>query len=317
MDGQFSDVFIWVMPQMQDGSAWSIDSKQVSYHVVSEDVVTLQITRRRPIVKVEHVESGVAGMPPLVKAAESVASLGSAEDLHSSFDKQKPLTPAGSKRIFEVIVAQAGDKPANDDASIESASSSGHNDEPSSAKDVGRKVRKCNAKLCSVTGCTKFGHGKPLPADDLGPCGRRCVRHGGGVKCAAEGCTMRATSARCVRHGGGTRCSVADCNSFSQGKSLVADQFGPPGYRCVRHGASHRAGPRCTEVGCSNYAVGGSRVDGMRRCIRHGGGRRCNVEGCQKFCVGRNVTEADKFGVPGGRCRLHHGSEAASAASNA
>merc|ERR1719193_1644613 len=63
------------------------------------------------------------------------------------------------------------------------------------------------------------------------------------------------------------KCSIEGCSTSSHGRVFNVDRFGPPGYRCCRHG----------------------------------GGRRCSIEGCSALSEGR-VPNVDRFGPPGHRC---------------
>lgn len=56
------------------------------------------------------------------------------------------------------------------------------------------------------------------------PCGKFskfCVRHGGGKRCATDGCHKSAQSgtSHCVRCGGGRRCQVLGCTKVARGKT--------------------------------------------------------------------------------------------------
>eukprot|EP00397_Hematodinium_sp_SG-2012_P035677 GEMP01038409.1.p1 GENE.GEMP01038409.1~~GEMP01038409.1.p1 ORF type:complete len:428 (+),score=71.79 GEMP01038409.1:138-1421(+) len=422
MNGSFDNVFIWVTPKVQDGSAWSLNAKQVSYEIDSDNVVTLRIIQRHNAVKVEpsedteapsfdcevfavpsamtpndpkpeadcdadarrnnavndnvcQVDNAKTGsqrvcswtlVPPgrpseskkedaftpgqevIESGSQSAKSAYPSSSLSntSSTQEQHPATyPRRSKRIMENYSSRALKRTSTHTVRESSTlalyvSEAGHprkrlKPDASAGNDLDRQAVddgsprgvKSNRKQrrpilrpnCNVEGCARCAQGRLLlQADKYGPPGRRCVRHGGGVKCGLEGCTKRSVGRvvvasgpggndhlpqrRCVQHGGGRRCSVPNCMTFSQGKSRVADQFGPSGLRCMRHGA----GTRCSAEGCPNFGVGPS-PDGTRVCIRHGGGRRCTVEGCMKFCVGRGAVEPDHFGPPGGRCRGHGG----------
>mmetsp|Transcript_32109 Transcript_32109/g.60322 ORF Transcript_32109/g.60322 Transcript_32109/m.60322 type:complete len:327 (-) Transcript_32109:263-1243(-) len=81
-----------------------------------------------------------------------------------------------------------------------------------------------------------------------------CLRHGGGRRCAHEGCTKSADKQFCVAHGGGRRCKHEGCNKSAQGGSKMF---------CYAHGG----GTTCLEDGCSKSAQGSTRY-----CFAHGGG---------------------------------------------
>jgi len=98
-------------------------------------------------------------------------------------------------------------------------------------------------------------------------------------------------------------CAIEHCTNLTQGKVLMADEFGSPGPRCARHGG----GRRCSKNGCIKIAKG-KVGDGEQRCARHGGGKRCNVDSCRKIAKG-DVTVKDEHGMPGSRCGFHGGGE--------
>ena len=85
-----------------------------------------------------------------------------------------------------------------------------------------------------------------------------CKKHGGGKRCAEEGCEKSALGATgmCIRHGGGKRCANEGCEKSALGATAY----------CVRHGG----GKRCAEEGCEKSAQNATDM-----CTRHGGGLRC------------------------------------------
>jgi len=138
--------------------------------------------------------------------------------------------------------------------------------------------------------------------------------------CSVDGCTKHGKGAivtvadsfgppglRCLRHGGGIRCSINGCTTSYRSHISLADEFGPPGLRCKRHGG----GNRCSIKGCTVSSQGlVPHADDFgspgRRCARHGGGSRCSVNGCGVRAVGR-VAATDSFGPVGLRCSRHRG----------
>jgi len=73
-------------------------------------------------------------------------------------------------------------------------------------------------RRCSATGCHSFGQGPSVQrGDTCGPPGPRCVRHGGGNKCAVKS-------------------GVRSCGKMALGTKRGPDAYGDKGYRCKRHG---------------------------------------------------------------------------------
>eukprot|EP00397_Hematodinium_sp_SG-2012_P035049 GEMP01037655.1.p1 GENE.GEMP01037655.1~~GEMP01037655.1.p1 ORF type:complete len:486 (+),score=115.73 GEMP01037655.1:55-1512(+) len=174
---------------------------------------------------------------------------------------------------------------------------------------------------CNVVDCNRYSQGKVADADNDGPAGKRCVRHGCVVhhsRCNVAGCTrfsqgkvvktdnFGTPGRRCNCHGGGTRCIVPNCTSAGQ-RVVPADDNGPAGRRCIRHGGR----TKCGIEECPNYA---QRAQDPPRCIQHGGKpagdagprARCDVEGCARFSQ-RKVVDKDEFGPAGKRCVKHGG----------
>lgn len=112
---------------------------------------------------------------------------------------------------------------------------------------------------------------------------------------------------RCIKHGA-RQCSVMNCKRLSCARMVVADEHGPPGRRCHLHG---RAVARCCNVpGCTrqprNRIASADQFGAAGlRCRTHGGGR-CNVAGCQQRAWG-SVTRDDEQGPSGQRCYSHGG----------
>ena len=106
-----------------------------------------------------------------------------------------------------------------------------------------------------------------------------CKRHGGGMRCAHEGCVKAAQGTRelCIQHGGGKQCSHDKCVRAVVSRGL-----------CKRHGG----GKRCSQEGCNKAAQGG-----LELCITHGGAKQCSHSECVKVVVSR------------GLCREHGGSK--------
>uniref|UniRef100_H3HDV8 WRKY19-like zinc finger domain-containing protein n=1 Tax=Phytophthora ramorum TaxID=164328 RepID=H3HDV8_PHYRM len=89
-----------------------------------------------------------------------------------------------------------------------------------------------------------------------------CVRHGGGKRCTAEGCTARAKHfGRCWRHGGSVECKAPECCNRAKSRGF-----------CWSHGG----GTKCKTGACEKIAIS----NGL--CWAHGGGKRCIVPGCRK-----------------------------------
>ena len=137
-------------------------------------------------------------------------------------------------------------------------------------------------KRCAVEGC---------PKADVG--GGRCVAHGGGRRCSREGCTKGAQGPLfCVAHGGGKRCAVDGCGQPAHYNGACPKHGG--GKFCSHEGCgkwdagfgfcrAHGGGRRCLVEGCETAA----RNRGL--CIRHGGGHTCTVEGCTRTAKTRNL----------------------------
>ena len=55
-----------------------------------------------------------------------------------------------------------------------------------------------------------------------------CVKHGGGKKCAHEGCVRvaRGRTLYCAAHGGGVRCKMEGCNRVAIGKMQLCRAHG-------------------------------------------------------------------------------------------
>eukprot|EP00929_Paragymnodinium_shiwhaense_P029272 TRINITY_DN16810_c0_g2_i1.p1 TRINITY_DN16810_c0_g2~~TRINITY_DN16810_c0_g2_i1.p1 ORF type:complete len:727 (-),score=143.85 TRINITY_DN16810_c0_g2_i1:675-2855(-) len=182
--------------------------------------------------------------------------------------------------------------------------------------DIGPRCYK-HIMPCDVPNCKTPGTGTVSNADDWGPPGWRCYRHGA-QRCEVPGCmrqeceqVLRADAygqpgRRCWLHStsGKGMCSVDGCFAPACGSKLkAADEFGPRGYRCSRHG-----GAACSVAGCRREAWGAVKErdwwgDPGKRCYKHGG-VRCSVEGCEALprC---QVRVADSFGSPGPRCERH------------
>lgn len=108
--------------------------------------------------------------------------------------------------------------------------------------------------LCAVKGCLK--NGRPIG------CSYKCGEHGGGRRCAIEGCNNLSRSrvsepARCGRHGAVPDCAVDGC-------TVKADL---PSKKCRKHGSL-----KCVATGCANVPIGP-----LHRCVRHGGGYRRKI----------------------------------------
>lgn len=93
------------------------------------------------------------------------------------------------------------------------------------------------------------------------------MRHGGGRRCAVEGCgcVAQTGSSVCLKHGGGKKCSAPACSRSVP----IINNF------CLQHRGT------CIEEGCQR-----TRASEMTdRCVLHGGGKvgvpMCQVEGCE------------------------------------
>jgi len=99
-----------------------------------------------------------------------------------------------------------------------------------------------------------------------------------------------------VRHA----CIVQNCSQRGQ-FFVFLDEFGGPGYRCLKHGRI------CCIKGCIKPGKRELPEDSMGptgpRCMLHGGGVTCGVRGCEALAWRRKDT--DKFGPGGLRCSRH------------
>jgi len=117
----------------------------------------------------------------------------------------------------------------------------------------GSSGRKNNHKFCTFEGCHKMAHG---------PTYLFCLRHGGGYRCQAPGCTRSAYSTKyCSRHGGGPRCQWEGCSKGAISNSSY----------CRRHGG----GSRCQHPNCPEGAR-----QGFNFCLNHGGFNPCAYPNC-------------------------------------
>lgn len=132
----------------------------------------------------------------------------------------------------------------------------------SSTKSLGPSAS-AKKERCQVLGCMRFSRDRRA---------RRCIRHGGGRRCALEGCGKAAKSSAdfCIAHGGGRRCFTAGCTKSSAG----------PLQLCIAHGG----GKRCQRQGCPKAAQGKTGL-----CIAHGGGRRCQRRDCTRSSHGASL----------------------------
>lgn len=106
------------------------------------------------------------------------------------------------------------------------------------------------ASKCRFPGCIRLNQGGG------------CIRHGGGRRCAVDGCPNASQAmGKCKRHGGGSRCRVQDCNRSSQSSGL-----------CRTHGG----GKLCVHPGCKKG------IQRHGKCSTHGGCRKCSVDGCSR-----------------------------------
>jgi hypothetical protein len=167
------------------------------------------------------------------------------------------------------------------------------------ARPVKRKYRMCahpgckpNRALGATGMCKSHGGGKRCAHEgciySAEGATNFCKSHGGGKRCAHKGCAKSAdgATAYCVTHGGGKRCAHEGCTKGAEG----ATDF------CVRHGG----GKRCALKGCTKSAEGATDF-----CVRHGGGKRCAHKGCTKGA--RGATEFCKGHGGGKRCAHKEG----------
>jgi len=131
-----------------------------------------------------------------------------------------------------------------------------------------------------------------------------CIAHGGGTKCAAEGCSNTAKEGGlCKGHGGGKRCQEEGCPKSAQERGLCIAHGGgrqckgPNCTKLAKAGGlciSHGGGTRCHTEGCNNSA------QSRGLCKGHGGGKRCKDEGCNKFARvdGTCIEHSRSAGVP-------------------
>jgi len=183
-------------------------------------------------------------------------------------------------------------------------------------------TRRNQNAMCAIEGCTKFSQSRVRAADQFGPPGNRCKRHGGGYRCSAPGCNNWSQGrvhvqdrwghpgSRCLSHGGGPKCVVHGCGKKAQSSLLVGSPLLDPSdhpMRCVKHGGRNKCVvPGCMSLKQSTVQVPDAFGAPGNRCKRHGGGVRCSVTECMKHPQGK-VFEEDAFGGPGPRCRRHGG----------
>lgn len=103
--------------------------------------------------------------------------------------------------------------------------------------------------MCNILRCCSRALTEVMVSDTWGPPGGRCQKHGGGTRCAFEGCNNGTKyrilepdeygppGFRCVSHGGGPRCNIPFCSRAAAGRytAQIADIFGPIGPRCCWH----------------------------------------------------------------------------------
>ena len=179
---------------------------------------------------------------------------------------------------------------------------------------LGLRQQQSKPWACSADGCDALAAGRVEHADNFGPAGWRCVKHGA-RRCNVESCKRFARAVvrlqdsngppgrRCELHSGKAKwCIVEGCNRWPCEFRRRADEHGPTGYRCQLHGGG------CSVPGCRKHAWGRvEETDGHgaagRRCWQHGG-KACGVSGCTQP-PRRLVKTADGFGPPGVRCDDH------------
>lgn len=144
-----------------------------------------------------------------------------------------------------------------------------------------------------------------LSPETFGPA--RCQRRRCQPPCEVEGCRRKASRMkliadsygppgwRCDPHGGRLPCNVPECPHSSVGRVRWDDKFGLAGHRCYQHGAR-----RCEVALCQRPASGG-------RCSLHRETMRtCNALGCKNRPLGL-VAVSDALGAAGYRCGTHGG----------
>mmetsp|Transcript_6929 Transcript_6929/g.12970 ORF Transcript_6929/g.12970 Transcript_6929/m.12970 type:complete len:324 (-) Transcript_6929:372-1343(-) len=101
--------------------------------------------------------------------------------------------------------------------------------------------------MCVEEGCSKYSV--------VGAVGdtTRCIAHGGGKRCQAQGCSKSAVGStdHCIAHGGGKRCKLLGCTKAARGST----------HFCITHGG----GKRCLAVGCMKVVEGSTAF-----CVNHG-----------------------------------------------
>lgn len=152
-----------------------------------------------------------------------------------------------------------------------------------------------------------------MAADEIGPVGWRCRKHGGGNICNIANCgkiSIRTTNLaddlgpaghRCTAHTGSV-CNVIGCTLYSVTTVPEADNLGEPGLRCQKHGKICVV-TDCTRIGVRKLPEDSIGRDGYR-CHHHGGAYACCASGCMS--IGRHLIRApDRFGPAGFRCSAH------------
>ncbi|KDO22485.1 hypothetical protein SPRG_12767 [Saprolegnia parasitica CBS 223.65] len=152
-------------------------------------------------------------------------------------------------------------------------------------------VRHGGKKLCAFPDCNRNAR-----------LGKFCSLHGVVTHkrhCNEDGCLKMAHArGKCVRHGGGRRCAHPECPSHARHKgycsrhAILMMPLTPPhqleakmdmtispaarwpggnGFVAFRLGSTKK---QCTFPDCTR------RAHARRMCVRHGGGRKCSVEEC-------------------------------------
>eukprot|EP00397_Hematodinium_sp_SG-2012_P028412 GEMP01029914.1.p1 GENE.GEMP01029914.1~~GEMP01029914.1.p1 ORF type:complete len:217 (+),score=51.36 GEMP01029914.1:38-688(+) len=200
MLGAFSDAFIWVTPKVQDGSSWSIDAETVTYEINSDNIVTLRIIKRHSAVKVEPAEEAELSRRAAVFSAGPVLKPHPVQPASSSTPENDAPEPAGaSLSIFDKEslsnrrepprkrrkrrVAPGEENRLPSDGQGEQGQAISFESPAASVRRQHNGVSACTKQHCTVPGCGKFVQGR-LCVDQSGSLGGRCVRHGGGSRCA-------------------------------------------------------------------------------------------------------------------------------------
>eukprot|EP00397_Hematodinium_sp_SG-2012_P036068 GEMP01038895.1.p1 GENE.GEMP01038895.1~~GEMP01038895.1.p1 ORF type:complete len:436 (+),score=80.08 GEMP01038895.1:53-1309(+) len=199
----------------------------------------------------------------------------------------------------------------------------------------------CNVPFCA----SKVRHMPTRFIDMFGVPGLRCPVHFVDRRCQVVNCKNLAFGnataiSRCRDHGGGFVCDIPDCTKAAACHHVMrtADNFGPPGHRCVGHRTrAHclcRADRFCRVKGCRLIALAKNKkarcvnhVDQVKhekicavgkcsreavqvqplRCERHGGMTRCTFPQCDRISSAMKVIVEDGHGEPEWRCWRHGG----------